>query len=362
MPDIALQRMRNERLVGTPFSNPEDVVAWLCAVQAQDYPAAKWGIGQRVKDCTDADVDAAFQKGLFVRTHVMRPTWHFVLPQDVRWLQALTSGRVKAQMAHYDRQLEVDAATFRRSNAAIADALAGNQHLTRPEIGKHLETAEIVASGQRLGHLLMRAELDALICSGPMRGKQHTYALVEERAPGSRALDREESLAELAKRYFISHGPALVQDFAWWSGLTVADARRGLDLAKSDLAFEAIGGQEYWTGSTSSSMHSRKPLVHLLPNYDECLIAYKDYAPSLDPRLDAAGTRGFLYDALSRHIVTLDGKVAGGWRRTIAKQRVNVETKLLVPFTDSQHSALSAAAERYGRFLGMPVDVVPGDW
>ena len=245
--DVAIQRLRNQRLVGRPFATPEEVVGWLGAVQAQDYAGAKWAIGQRSRAGTDADVERACADGRILRTHVLRPTWHFVLPDDVRWMLALTAPRVRAAMAYYDRKLALDGAAFRRSQAVLQKALAGRQGAdARGAGGGRSAAAGIEASGQRLGHIMMRAELDALITSGPRRGKQSTYALLDERAPGGRTLARDEALAELAGRYFASHGPALPQDFAWWSGLTVGDARRGIESASPRLASATVDGKTYW--------------------------------------------------------------------------------------------------------------------
>ncbi|HYU15343.1 MAG TPA: crosslink repair DNA glycosylase YcaQ family protein, partial [Candidatus Acidoferrum sp.] len=177
--DIVRRRLENEHLVGAPLARPEDVVRWLGAVQAQDYAGAKWGVAQRAAACGDADVEEAFQSGRILRTHVLRPTWHFVMPADVRWMLQLTAPRIKAAMGHYDRKLDLTPAVYARSNAAIAVALQGGVHLTRQELARVLDAAGIAARGQRLGHLMVRAELDAVVCSGPRRGKQFTYALLD---------------------------------------------------------------------------------------------------------------------------------------------------------------------------------------
>jgi hypothetical protein len=356
--DIARQRLNNQRLIGAPFESPEAVVRLLGAVQAQDYPAAKWGIGQRVKQSVESDVDRAFDAGAFLRTHVMRPTWHFVVPEDIRWLQELTSPRVKKAMSYYDRGLGIDEDAFQRSNDILRKALSEGQHLTRPEAGKALEAGGITASGQRLAHLLMRAELDAIACSGAMRGKQHTYALVEERAPNARTLSREEALAELTRRYFEGHGPALPQDFAWWSGLTVSDARAGIESVKSHLLSEAVDGKTYWFApNTGRQARIPAPIVHLLPNYDEYFIAYRDHSASYEgppPSGSAA-----IYEVLSRHIVALDGMIIGGWRTLPERENVIAETRLFANLDDAQTSALTEAASNYSRFIGKPVIVRP---
>src|SRR3954453_1696849 len=244
--DVAIQRLRNQRLLGTPFAAPEDVVRWLGAVQSQDYAGGKWAIAQRTRAGTDADIDRARADGRILRPHVLRPTWHFVLPDDVRWMLALTAPRVRTAMATYDRKLALDGGVFRRSQALLRRALGGGGALARGERARTLGGAGIEASGQRLGHIMMRAELDALVTSGPRRGKQSTYALLDERVPPRRMLERDEALAALAGRYFNSHGPALPHDFAWWSGLTVSDARRGIESASPRLGSTTVDGRTYW--------------------------------------------------------------------------------------------------------------------
>ena len=354
--DLAQQRLLNQRLIGVAFKRPEDVVQWLGAVQSQDYPGAKWALGQRIRGATDAAIDEAFSSGKIIRTHVMRPTWHFVMPADIRWMLALTAPRVNAAMAYYYRQGEVDDALVARCNTVFRRTLRGGKQLTRGELGKALERAGISATGVRLGFLLGRAELDAVICSGALRGRQHTWALLEERIPESRVLNRDEALVELIRRYFTSHGPAQLTDFVWWSGLTLADTRRGIELAQSDLAQDVIGGKTYWF---SSSMKMARPepgtRIHLLPNYDEYFIAYKDRGAVADAELfkEPSDVIRYLYG----YIAVMNGRVIGGWKRTIEKGRVVVEVRLPIALNKDGRDALNAAAEQYGAFVGKPAEV-----
>src|SRR5579884_1810369 len=227
--DIAQKRLYNHLIARQTFESPVDVVQWLGAVQAQDYAAAKWALGLRLPAVSDDDIERAFAGGAILRTHVMRPTWHFVAPADIRWLLALTAPRVHATNAYYYRQCELDDTTFTRCHEAMTNALQGGKQLTRPEIVSALKQIGIVADDPlRFGLIIMHAELEGIICSGARRGKQFTYALLDERAPQARTLERDEALSELVKRYFSSHGPATLQDFVWWSGLTAADAKAGL--------------------------------------------------------------------------------------------------------------------------------------
>lgn len=360
MTPIAGRRLRTQRLTGRPFPSAPDAVGFLGAVQSQDYAGAKWALGQRTSGLTDADLDRLFDQGAFLRTHVMRPTWHFVLPEDIRWLLELTAPRVKAVLAHYDRRLEIDAVVVKRSQSVMEVALGDGSHLTRSELAAVLERYGIPARGQRLGHLLMHAELDAVIASGPRRGKQFTYALLEERAPNARMLDRDEALAELTQRYFTGHGPAQVQDFAWWSGLTVTDVKRGLALVGRTLAHEVVDGKSYWSSPDAVTAEQAGPVVHLLPNYDELLIAYRDRTASLDP---ARGfdTAPFPNGSILAHVVVLNGQVWGGWKRRLQRREVIVELGPLDVLDSAEAGALQEAAGELEGFLGLPVTVALPD-
>lgn len=350
--EIARLRLRNQRLVGTPLQTPEEVVGWLGAVQSQDYYGAKWAIAQRLASGEDAPIEAAFERGTILRTHVLRPTWHFVLPEDVRWLLALTAPRVRMLLGYYDKKLAIDAALLRRVRAVLTRTLEGRV-ATREQLGQALAEDGIEARGQRLGHLLAHAELDALICSGPRQGKQFTYALLDARAPATPPKERDDALGELARRYFASHGPALVHDFAWWSGLTVADATRGIELAK--LEARPFEDKAYWFAprlAAAGRVRFDPPQVHLLPNYDEQVASFKDYRPAFDPaRVEVPRNAE---GALMNHIIVSNGQIVGGWKRTIAKDHVRIDARLLARLTGVERAALVRAVERYGEYLGMP--------
>ena len=268
MNDVVRRRLANQRLSRSSFRTPAEVVSWLGAMQSQDYAGAKWAIGLRA-NVTDDDVERACDEGAIIRTHILRQTWHFVARDDIRWLLALSGPRVNAVNAHYYRKMDLDERTFARSRTVIERALRDGQHLTRPELKAALARAGIQAEGPRLAFLIMRAELDAVVCSGPRRGGQLTYALLEERVPRAKSLDRDAALAELARRYFASHGPATLKDFVWWSGLTVRDARAGIDLAGTALTREQVDGLTYWSVDGPAPRAMQSPTAFLLPNYDE---------------------------------------------------------------------------------------------
>jgi hypothetical protein len=352
---IARHRLRNQHLVAPAFIDPVDVVRSLGAVQSQDYPNAKWAIAQRGDGIRDADVERAVSTGAIVRTHVLRPTWHFVAPEDVRWMLALTAPRASAAMASYNRKLALDAKVFRRSNGAITRALRDGGQLTRTELTRVLHRSGVnVSTGQRVAHLLMQAELDGVICSGPRRGKQFTYMLLEERVPPARAWDRDEALVELTRRYFTTRGPATLRDFSWWSGLTIGDAKRGVDAAGASLHRELHNERHHWLAPAAQVSSRPSGTAHLLPNYDEYFIGFRDRG-AIGERLRQSLTKPRV-DALMGHVLLVDGQIVGGWRRTLAK-RADIELEVLVPITAAECRRVTAAAERFGRFLGLPVNV-----
>jgi hypothetical protein len=332
-----------------------DVVRHLLAVQSQDYPNAKWAVGQRAAGATEADLDRAFDAGEIVRTHVMRPTWHFVAAEDLRWLVALTAPRVRRASAHQYRLLEIDGKLTARASAIVERALRDGNALTREELGTRLAAAGIEATGPRLAYLVGDSELTGMICSGPRRGRRHTYALVEDRLPPAPARTRDEALAELARRYVEGHGPALVADLAWWSGLTVAEARRALESATPPLVREDVDGRAFWTSPTQPSPRFSSPAVHLLPNYDELLIAFRDRTDHMDPRLPSAAR---VAEVVLAHIVVRDGLVVAGYRRRDERSATRLSVDPLVELNAAETMALRAAVERFAAFLGRPVETV----
>jgi hypothetical protein len=351
--DLFRDRLRNQRLAGSTFRSAAEVVSHLGAVQAQDYPGAKWAVASRATGLSDADVDRAFSDGRILRTHILRPTWHFVAPADIRWMLMLSGPRVLKKCTTYFRNCELDGATLKRVRTVFTRALRDHAYLTRTELAAALSRARITASGIRLAFAVMNAELEGLICSGPLRGKQFTYALLDERVPVATHLDRDAAVAELTRRYFRSHGPATVRDFVWWSGLTSRDAKQGLDLLGSSVRHETIGERTYWflppdnAGATPAA-------VYLLSTYDENLVAYRDRG---NPAGGASSTRpaGGI-DAYAQYLVA-NGEVIGTWKRMVGKTAVAIAVTAHRPLTRAEREAIDAAAVRYGKFLGTPAQL-----
>ena len=355
-PQIARQRLANLRLTGRPFATPSDVVAALGAVQAQDYAGAKWAVAQRTKAAVDSTVERALAEGTILRTHVLRPTWHFVTPADIRWMLTLTGPRINTVMGYYNRHLELDGAVFRRSNDTLVRALEGGKHLTRAELAEALRLSRInVKQPTRLVRLLMRAEQDAVICSGAPRGKQSTYALLDERAALTPPIERDEALLRLTKTYFATRGPATALDFAWWAGITLGDARRGIDIGRSSLERETIDGHSFWSGLPASRARKESPSAHLLPIYDEYFVSFKDRSAA-EQRLKISGVQTGA-NLLFANNVVVNGQLVGTWKRILGRDRVVVELTPMTRLTAAGRSAVATAARRYGDFLELPVEI-----
>jgi Winged helix DNA-binding domain len=352
-PDIAMQRLYNQGLEPPRFKDPSEVVAWLGAVQAQDYMSAKWALGLRVKDITDADVEQAIANKTIVRTWPMRGTIHFVSPDNVRWMLWLLTPRVIARSAGRYRQLELDDAVFSKSRDILETALQGGKQLTREALYEALNAAHIATANGRGLHILGHLAQEGLVCFGPREGKQPTFALLEEWVQPTKRLGRDEALAELTKRYFTSHGPATLEDFVWWSGLTVADARIGLELAKTHLIHARIEEKIYWFAQ-NAPLKEVLPTAYLLPWFDEFLVSYKDRSAVLNPSYTKAVNAG---GGLLNPTLIVNGQVVGTWKRTVQKDTVTLSLTPFCPLNEIEKQSLADAVERYGNFLSKSVSL-----
>jgi hypothetical protein len=348
---ITSLRLRNQWIDAPQRGTAADVVEHLVAVQAQDFANSRWGLGLRLRGAAEADIQRAYDNGEFLRTHLMRPTWHFVTPSDIRWLLMLTAPRVKLLNAGPHRKAGLDAATLKRAEAVLEKSLRGGQSLSREQLRERFEGSGIATSHEfRLSYVMMHAELEGLVCSGPRRGKQLTYALLEERVPPAKKLSREAALKELTRRYFISRAPATVHDFAKWSGLTLADCRAGVESVSSLLHKEIIEGVEHWLPSSSTPRRAGAPAAHLLSVFDEYISSYKQH--SANATAGAAALLGNFGNAVTL-VILFEGRVIGMWKRTLTKDAAVIALKPFTPFTAVQRKAVHAAAERYAAFHGV---------
>jgi len=350
-------RMHNQCISESLFELPEQVVSWLALCKLKITPA-KWAVALRSNNLTNSLLDQDFAEGKILRTHVLRPTWQLVTPADIGWMLQLSAQRVHEQMAHWYRSSGLDNAVFKKTNAIITKVLRGGNHLTRFEIGSMFKHSIIgfELNNLQLAFIMLHAELNGVVCSGALKGKEHTYALLEERAPKTIKLTRDEALAELTKRYFASHGPATVKDYAWWSSLSVAEVKRGIEIVASQLNHETLAGHDYWFINSDDNKPASKSAIYLLPNFDEYIIGYTDrsaifdaaYAQGLDAR----------HNPLFQHTIVIDGQIMGTWKRKLKKGKVVVAAKPFVKLLSSQQELLVKAVARYGKFVDLPAELV----
>ncbi|MDQ6886889.1 MAG: winged helix DNA-binding domain-containing protein [Gemmatimonadota bacterium] len=315
------------------------------AIQAQDYNSVRWAVALRIRgEPTEADIEQSIADGSIIRTHALRGTWQIIAPPDVRWMLSLVAPRVKQSRARRHQQLELDAPTFGKSCTVLVKAIEQNGAMTRDELARALQRAGISTAGQRLPHILGSAELEGLLCGGPRRGKQFTWRLLDTPSP---RWSQEEALAELVGRFFQSRGPATLDDFCWWSGLRVSDARLGIESGKSSLEMERIGGRDHWRRRKARRATPR-PRALLLPDFDEWLVGYRNRDAVVDPkhrgRVNAGG-------GIIGMCVALDGNVVGSWRRTLGRRGVAVEVELFQKVSEQDVTAIERAVERYAAFV-----------
>ena len=348
--DIAHRRLSNQQISSAAFKKPSETVGWLGAVQAQDYLGSLWAVGLRTQSAVEEEIEQAIADKAIVRSWPLRGTLHYVAAVDARWMLKLGAPRIIARAASRYRQLELDEATFAKSNRVLTRALQGGEQLTRAELAAALNRAGISTDGQRLIHILSRSALDGLTCYAARRGKQFTFALLEEWVAAARTLERDEALAELAKRYFTSRGPATLQDFVWWSGLTTADARAGLEMAKPHLAQETIKGQTYWLSYATPAAKETLQTAYLLPAYDEYTVAYRDRSAVLNSCYAKRADSG---NGIFSPVMVLAGQVVGTWKRTLKKGSVIITPNPFTRLKQAEKHAFTRAARQYGAFLGL---------
>ncbi|HXH34874.1 MAG TPA: winged helix DNA-binding domain-containing protein [Plantibacter sp.] len=337
---------------------PAQVVSRLLAMQAQDFSSGLWAIGARSGGAVVADVLGALEDGSIVRSWPMRGTLHFVAAEDLGWMMRLGAPRVRSAIAARHRQLGLDAETFSRSRSIAEHVLSGNRRATRDELMVAHQQAGIPTIGQRGPHLVMELAMTEVVCWGPPAGTQQALVLSEEWITSPRDLDPDEALGEFVVRYLTGHGPATLADFTWWSKLTVAQARRGLDVAAARVVESVDDGVSRW--STAEQAASGPPVratsrVLALPGFDELLLGYRDRSLVLEPEhadLIVPGGNGIFLP-----LITVDGRIVGTWRRRVTSSGVTITPAPFRPLSQRVQAGVRRAGADYGRFLGLPTTV-----
>jgi hypothetical protein len=360
--EVVRLRLQNQMLRGPAAASPEDALRNLLAVQAQEFPYARWSLAQRTPSATAAEVEQAVADGRILRTHILRPTWHFVHRDDLRWLMTLSAPRLHQGNAGMYRRTGIDAAAASRGGQVLAEAVSGGHHLTREQLAATLQDAGFAGKGLELVYLIMHAEISGVLASGsPVRSAggalKQTYALFDERVPAGPAvpLTRAEALAELVRRYFTSRGPATVKDCADWSGLTMADVRQGLqhalDADPAALAAAVIDGVAFYfrpVVDTGEATGQARPRIDLVQCYDEFVMGYSATRHYMGGRAPA-----FPVADAPMHVVLLDGRMIGSWRHNLLPGRCEVDVRLSAS-AGPINAAVDAAVARYAAFMGTP--------
>ncbi len=350
--DIIRYRLYNQQISHFKFKRPEDVVRWMGAMQAQDFPGALWSVGLRTPNSTLADIQKALADRKIVRTWPMRGTLHFIAPKDIRWMLELCAPRVVASAAGRRAQMDIDEKAINRSKELFENALRGNKQLIRAEMIDTLEKGGIKTAGQRGYHLLGHAAQTGLICFGPLQGRQQTFVLIDEWVAKTRKLERDEAIRELLIRYFTSHGPATLYDFAWWTGLKISDIRAGMETVVKDLRQEVVEGKTYWMGKDLPEL-DHTPSAYLLPGFDEYMLGYKDRSDALETLHSdkiVPGSNGMFLST-----IVINGTVVGTWKKTIKKSGVAITLNPFVALSKAEKDSLEQAANHYGKFLNIPI-------
>jgi hypothetical protein len=352
---ISQLRYCNHQFDNSDFSTAEEVVSRMGAMQAQDLSMSKWAIGIRLHDSTQDLINREIDSGNIVRMHLLRPTWHFVSFKDVYWILELSGPRIGIAAGYRDRQLELTKDIFRKATMIIENALRDNNHKTREELIAELVKADIRVDNNRASHIFLRAEIDGIICSGRQKSGRPTYALLEEWIPkDSKKVYREEALKELGWRYFSSRGPATLEDFSWWSGLSAKDTKLALELNRFNLLSEIIDNQIFWFTDSSTKGNPVENNIHLSPAYDEFLISYRDRRASL-PKTETkwvVSNNGIFYPT-----ILMNGQVIGTWKRNIKNDHVILSTSLFKGNGYDPDELFDKSLTRYSKFINKKVEL-----
>jgi hypothetical protein len=349
--DIPALRLINQHLTNPNFKTVEETVQWFGAVQAQDFLGSLWAVGQRMKDGSEEAVEQALIDRKIVRSWPMRGTLHFVHAKDLRWMLKLLTPRVFKRAASRYRELELTDELFKKSEIIFVQALLGGKQKTREELFALLEKNNISPDDQRGIHILCHLAMEGLLCFGARSGKQFTFTLLDEWIPAGKAFNPDNALAEITKRYFISHGPATIQDFVWWSGLTVADAKKGIDMVQTYLTRVVIDEHTYWFAH-SKKVESATRRAWLLPAYDEYTVAYKDRSAIIESNHFIQAGNGL------RPTIVMNGQIIGTWQRELKKHQVIIKPHFFQTSKESEYADFYNASAAYGKFLGRDIDLL----
>lgn len=345
--DLLRFRLYNQLLSGHHLKKTEDVVAWMGAMQSQSLDLAKWAIGVRLQGKTVKDVEDAFNTGKIIRTHILRPTWHYVSAEDIYWMSELSKPRLKPIYRSYCKGVGADESFIKKGVPLVEKSLLGGKHLTKQEISDFLAARDIRADARHLNLIISYAEMEDILCNGKLRGNKQTYTLLEEWVPQKQRLSKEEALERLTRTYFTSHGSASLPDFIWWSGLTLTDCRRALDMIKNDFICKTVNGRDFWMKKDIQIPPLNTDSVLLLPPFDEFVVSYKDRSEIIEKvHYGKVMTKNGLFSPT----IMLNGKIIGSWKKINTKGSSKVELSFFEKIPKKTENLFNSEIKRVEQF------------
>ncbi len=315
-------RLYNQLLLSHEIGDPHEIVSWMGAMQSQALDMAKWAIGTRLENRNVKDIDEALNAGKIIRTHILRPTWHFVSAEDIHWMFDLSNPRLKPIYRSYAKTFGADESLIYRAVPVLERGLMGGKHLTKQEIGDTLLEQDIILDDGHLQLTISYAEMEGILINGRLKGNKQTFTLFEEWVPRRKTMSKEEALECLARRFFTSHGPATIDDFVWWSGLTMTQCRQAIEMIKADFICETINGRDFWMKNDVKNPPADENYALLLPPFDEFVVSYKDRSEIID---DTHYGKVMTKNGLFSPTIILNGEIIGSWRKVTQKGSPRIE-------------------------------------
>lgn len=335
-------RLLNQRLASTEFERPVDVVSHFGAMQSQDYAMAKWAVGMRTQNPSDLAIEACVNSGDIIRTHILRPTWHFVNRKDVRWMMTLSAPYVKKATQYVDAQVGLTDEIFKKIWKKIEIELQLEDNLTKKDLMNRLAKRKIRIEGLMATQVLIRAELEMHVCSGVRHENKVTYSLFDARIPRSEKISKKDSIVKLASLYFNSRGPATIKDFMWWSGLSLSESKFGVSALGKNLKCASLGGLDYLY--VENAYDQKKKISALLPSYDEYMVSY---AEGRNIALPANVDKSVLGNGIFKPMVLSDNTIVGTWKK------INQEPFLDIQFlSDGRHRNINSKIVAFKQYWG----------
>lgn len=345
--EILNLRLYNQLLTSHQLKAPNEIVSWMGAMQSQALDMAKWAIGTRLENQTIRDVEEALNTGQIIRTHTLRPTWHFVSADDVHWMFDLSNPRLKPIYHCYAKMRQIDESLIYNAIPVLEKILIGGKHLTKQEIGSALQTQDITLDDDHLKSAITYAEMEGILVNGRLKGKKQTFTLLEEWAPRKQTICKEEALEHLARKYFTSHSPATIHDFAWWSGLSITECRQALEMIKVDFICETINERDFWMKSDIKVPPVDSNSALLLPAFDEFVISYKDRSEMIE---DIHYGKVMTKNGLFSPTIMLNGKIIGSWKKVAHKSTPRIELSFFEKTSQRKQDLFKPEIKRLEKF------------